>query len=84
MNQLNPYLGLLTNNWVIIPVLVWSLFWEGCAMWVAAKNNQKIWFWVILVLNTIGILEIIYIFFVAKKSWSELGEIITKPENGTE
>lgn len=45
----------------------WSLFWKGIALWRASKNNQKNWFIALLVLNTIGILDIIYLFRFSKK-----------------
>lgn len=53
--------------------LIWSVFWKGIALWIAAKENQKIWFIVLLVINTVGILEIIYVFFFSKwgKNWRE-------------
>jgi hypothetical protein len=49
-----------------ILVLIWSLFWKGFALWYAAKRDEKWWFIALLILNTAGILEIIYIFFIAK------------------
>jgi len=48
-------------------VVVWSLTWRGVAMWTAAKHGQRNWFIAILILNTLGILEIIYLFRFAKK-----------------
>jgi len=36
-------------------------------MWTAAKHGQRNWFIAILILNTLGILEIIYLFRFAKK-----------------
>lgn len=48
-------------------LLVWSIAWKGLALWHAAKNSQRNWFIAILVINTIGILEIIYLFRFAKK-----------------
>ncbi|MGA2417997.1 MAG: DUF5652 family protein [Candidatus Staskawiczbacteria bacterium] len=48
-------------------LVIWSLVWKGIALWKAARSNQNIWFVVMLVVNTIGILEIIYIFFFNKK-----------------
>ncbi len=51
---------------ILVPVLIWSLAWKGVALWRAARNGQKAWFVVLLVLNTIGLLEIIYIFFFSK------------------
>lgn len=47
-------------------LLVWSVLWKGVALWNASKNNQKNWFIAILVINTLGILEIIYLFRFAK------------------
>lgn len=47
-------------------LLIWSIAWKGVALWNASKNNQKNWFIAILVINTIGILEIIYLFGFAK------------------
>jgi len=48
-------------------IIIWSLAWKGVAMWAAAKHSQKNWFIAILILNTLGILEIIYLFRFAKK-----------------
>jgi len=45
---------------------IWSLIWKGLALWRAAKQSQRNWFIVLLVLNTIGILEIIYLFRFSK------------------
>jgi predicted membrane channel-forming protein YqfA (hemolysin III family) len=48
-------------------LFVWSLIWKGFALWRAARLDQRNWFVAILVLNTIGILEIIYLFRFAKE-----------------
>lgn len=53
--------------WVVAVLLVWSLIWKGLALWKAARLSSKWWFIILLVINTLGILEIIYIFFVARK-----------------
>lgn len=58
-------------------VYLWSLLWKGLALWRAVKAGQKNWFIALLVLNTAGIAEIIYLFGFAKnkltiaemKSW---------------
>ncbi|MEK7613383.1 MAG: DUF5652 family protein [Patescibacteria group bacterium] len=49
-------------------LLLWSLAWKGWALWRAARNNHRYWFVALLLINTLGILEIIYIFFIGKKS----------------
>jgi hypothetical protein len=48
-------------------VFIWSLIWKGIALWKAAKENRRNWFIAMLVLNTIGILEIIFLFFYTKE-----------------
>lgn len=49
-----------------IALLVWSLVWKGLALWRAAQRGETVWFIVFLIVNTAGILEIIYLFFIAK------------------
>ena len=51
---------------IVILILAWGLFWKGFALWYAAKRHEKWWFIAFLVINTAGILEIVYIFFIAK------------------
>jgi len=59
-------------NLIILILAIWTIPWKGYALWTAAKRNQKVWFIVILILNTVGILEIFYVFKIAKKSWPEV------------
>ncbi len=53
--------------WILLLIMVWVLPWKGYSMWLAAKSNNKKWFVALLVLNTLAILDIIYIFFINKK-----------------
>lgn len=55
------------SMWLFIVIVAWSLAWKGAALWKAARNNQLYWFSALMVVNTIGILEIIYIYVFAKK-----------------
>ncbi|MCH7529592.1 hypothetical protein IIB50_00525 [Patescibacteria group bacterium] len=55
------------NVWIFALIALWILPWKGYAMWRAAQLNHKWWFIIILVVNTFAILEIIYIFFVARR-----------------
>ena len=48
--------------WLIVLALVWSIILKGIALWHAARNSQRNWFIAMLVINTVGILEIIYYF----------------------
>ncbi len=51
---------------IFVALIFWGLVWKGAALWVAAKRNDKFWFVVILVTNTLGVIEIIYLLFIAK------------------
>jgi len=62
------------NAWVLILIALWVLPWKGVALWRASKNNQKKWFIAILVLNTLAILEIIYIFYFSKQKTKRASE----------
>lgn len=47
---------------LIVVLLIWSLIWKGIALWKSARKNDKHWFIALLVVNTFGILEILYIY----------------------
>jgi hypothetical protein len=49
------------NLTLLVVIAVWELIWKGFALWIAARNNSKVWFILILVLNTVGVLPIIYL-----------------------
>lgn len=49
-------------------VLIWTMVWKGLALWKAARQGSKVWFVVLLIVNTIGILEILYIYVFSRKS----------------
>jgi hypothetical protein len=61
-------LGLLA---AIIGIIVIVL--KGYALWHAARRDEKVWFIVLLVVNTVGILELVYLFFVVGK-WHKFSE----------
>jgi hypothetical protein len=46
---------------LIITAIIWDLTWKLIALWRAARNNQKKWFIAIGILNTLGILPIVYL-----------------------
>lgn len=52
---------------LIIILSVWELTWKLIALWKAGRNNHLAWFICIALINTIGILPIIYILNQRKK-----------------
>lgn len=63
--------GVAGGVWLLV-LVVWSLFWKGLALWHAGRRGQPWWFVIMLVVNTVGILEIIYLFAVCKLRFGEL------------
>ena len=58
--------NIISNPLILFLILAWVLPWKGFALWKAAKNSHKKWFIAILVMNTLAILEIVYIFYFSK------------------
>jgi hypothetical protein len=52
---------------IFVLLIIWSLIWKGLALWKAARNGHQGWFIAMLIINTVGILEIIYILAFSKK-----------------
>jgi hypothetical protein len=66
---MEPLSSWLWMTWVIPLIILWTLPWKGVALWRAGGNKQLWWFVALFLLNTLAILEIIYIFgFSRKKS----------------
>lgn len=55
---------------LLLPLIIWTIFWKGWALWTAARNGSKGWFIALLILNTVGILDILYIFVFGKQKRS--------------
>jgi len=58
---------LIQNQWLIGLAVLWTIPWKGIAFMEGCKNDHKWWFIALLVINTLGILEILYIFIFSKK-----------------
>ena len=52
--------------------ILWALVWKGLALWHSARRGQYWWFLALLIVNTFGILEIIYLFVVTKLKVKEV------------
>ncbi len=54
-------------QWLILLTLAWTMPWKGVALWRAAGNKHLWWFVALFLVNTLAILEIIYIFAFSRK-----------------
>ena len=63
IDQVAVALGISTWLAMVLATLffVWVAIWKGLAFWKSARRKQIVWFIVFLVINTAGILEIIYL-----------------------
>jgi len=52
---------------IMIVLFAWSLTWKIIGMWKAGRNNHLAWFLCIALINTLGILPIVYILMNRKK-----------------
>ncbi|MGB7957592.1 MAG: DUF5652 family protein [Minisyncoccia bacterium] len=62
------------GNILLYAVLIWSVVWKGLALWKSARVGSKVWFIVFLVVNTLGILEILYLYVFSKKKSLAMAE----------
>ena len=81
--MMNNYWGSFSGQWamplgmngfagvgalILFLIVAWSIYWKGMALWKAARRGEKAWFVALLVINTLGILEILYIYVFSEKS----------------
>jgi hypothetical protein len=64
LDQIAEQIGI--NVWVLLLAVAWSLVWKALALWKSARKNSPIWFIMLLLINTLGILEILYIFLFSE------------------
>ena len=56
---------------IFILLVIWTTVWKGLALWKSARLSNKWWFIALLIINTVGILEILYLFIFSKKDKEE-------------
>jgi len=64
MNPAKPGIALV----IIITLLaLWDGVWKVIALWKSARHNQLAWFVCVAILNTVGVLPILYILCFQKR-----------------
>lgn len=48
---------------LIVLLVLWDIIWKALGLWYSARNKDKIWFVILLLLSTAGILPILYLYF---------------------
>ena len=52
---------------IVLVVALWTIIIKGYALWTAARAGHRNWFIALLVINTVGILELVYLFKFSPK-----------------
>ena len=63
--------------WTLAVIFIWSLAWKLLALWKSARKGSPIWFVLLAIINTVGILEILYIYVFSEIKRSNK----SKPKN---
>jgi len=69
ISSLSP--GLISLLFLII---IWDAVWKLCGLWKAGRNNQLWWFVFIAIVNSAGILPILYLAFFQGKNAERKGK----------
>lgn len=59
-------------------IAAWMLAWKGVALWRAAERNEKGWFVALLLINTLGLLEMFYVIFWIKRTRDAHGDVFKR------
>lgn len=51
------------NPMLVVLILGLIILVKGLALYSAARKESVVWFWVILVFNTLGVLPLLYLIF---------------------
>lgn len=61
------------TSWILLSAFViWSFIWKGLALYRAGANRSPAWFVVLLLVNTLGVLEILYVFVFSRSRKREM------------
>ena len=69
LSELAGQLGV--SLWILIVIFIWSIIWKLLALWKSARKGQIVWFILLAVINTIGILEILYIYVFSELKFAK-------------
>ncbi len=57
--------------WLILTILAWALIWKLLALWKSARKKHIAWFIILALVNTVGILEILYIYIFSEIKYTK-------------
>ena len=63
--------------WIVLAV-IWSLPWKAWSLWISARNKQRLWFTMLFIISSVGILPILYIFYFQKGKNKKTNKFLKK------
>lgn len=66
---------------LMIILMILSILLKAYALWTAVKRDEKGWFVALLIINTLGILELVYLYGVAGKTIDDFKALFKKNDN---
>ncbi len=67
----------IINSPLLMLIILWELIWKGFGLWRAGRKNEPWWFFAIFILNTIGILPIVYL-IISRDKKEKIERIVSK------
>jgi hypothetical protein len=73
---MNSYLSWVAEQigisvFLLVAFLLWSAVWKILALWKAARKKSLVWFIVLALVGTCGILEILYILVFSEMKFNK-------------
>lgn len=68
---------------VFFALTIWSIAIKGYALWVSARSAQKWWFIAVLVINTVGILELVYLIWFSPAGSNKLSGLFSAKQKAS-
>lgn len=56
---------------LLLVLLIWTVIWQGLGLWRSSRSGQRNWFIAMLIVNSAGILPIVFLLFF----WKDRKEI---------
>lgn len=57
----------IENKLLFVLLVIWTMIWKGLALWKAGRKNDMLWFVILFLISTVGILDIIYYYHISKR-----------------
>lgn len=67
--QLSAQLGI--SIWILIVIVIWIIIWKLLALWKSARKGHIVWFIILAIINTVGILEILYFYIFSEMNFKK-------------